>query len=110
MCRAVSLLVGAVCAACLLAPVKAHTEIVERPDTPLVSVLDIGPNWVKVQAYLGHGLDYFDSREQDYVNQAAALGDYVCTLNDRRGILLSQLSEGTMLEPRIYYLIACALP
>ena len=107
---AVSLFACAVCIAYLLAPTKAHTEIAERPNTPLVSVLEIGPNWVTIQACCLGSKYNFGGQNQEFVNQAYILGNYVCLLNDREGVLLTELSDGAGANLRIYYLVACAIP
>ena len=119
------------CAACLaapllIAPIAVHSEMPEQPDTPLVTVAEIGPNWVKIQGLVVQGtttteqalqgvvgLDPsgFDPNNVAHIAQARDLGDYVCRLNDRRGVLLSQIVEDSGYQlPHYYYLVACALP
>ena len=55
----VSLFACAVCIAYLLAPTKAHTEIAERPNTPLVTVLEIGPK-------LGHNSGLLSGKQVQF--------------------------------------------
>ena len=124
--RSTSTVAAAACATCLLAPVTAYSEIPEYPDTPLVTVSEIGPNWVEIKALI-----HYDSVESafdgefspngfipdnpDHMHQVYELGDYVCKLNDRRGVVLSQTTEEedagvSKIVSSIYYLVACALP
>ena len=94
----VSSLACAVCIAYLLAPTKAHTEIVEYPNTPLVSVLEIGPssNWVTVQACCIGSQFQIGGDNPRFWEQAETLGHFVCSLYNKNGVLLSQLTDGTL--------------
>jgi len=120
-------LVGALCLSLPpFIPITAYSEMPEQPDTPLVTVAEIGPNWVKVQGLVVQGtttteqalqgvvgLDPsgFDPNNIAHIAQARDLGDYVCRLNDRRGVLLSQIVEDSGYQlPHYYYLVACATP
>ena len=100
----------------------AQAEMLDYPydDTPLVSVKDIGPNWVHIDAQvvlgpynLETGMNHptsagFMPDNQEHLNQVVILGDYVCRLSDKRGVLLSQTVEQ---DPyRLWYLVACATP
>ena len=82
----------------------------DYPDAPFVAVVEIGPtsNWVKVQVDL---VAVYEAKASDDVvwQQAERLGHYVCSLYGKRGVALSQLSEGTVREPRSFILVACAL-
>ncbi|MDE0201584.1 MAG: hypothetical protein OXK73_04025 [Rhodospirillaceae bacterium] len=118
---------GALCIALAsFVPITAHSEMPEQPDTPLVTVAEIGFNWVKVQGLVVQGtttteqalqgavgLDPsgFDPGNIAHIAQARDLGDYVCRLNNRRGVLLSQVIEDSgYAVPDYFYLVACALP
>ena len=118
---------GALCLALAsFAPTIVHSEMPEMPDTPLVTVAEIGNNWVKVQGLVVQGtttteqalqgvvgLDPsgFDPNNVAHLAQARDLGDYVCRLNDRRGVLLSQIVEDSGYQlPHYFYLVACATP
>ncbi len=137
--RRITRLTGLVCTACaaclsallLFVPIEARSEMPEQPDTPLVTVAEIGNNWVKIegltklretnatiQELLADKAQYeldpsgFDPDNPSHLAQARDLGDYVCRLNDRRGVLLSQITESRngFGLPHYYYLVACALP
>ena len=125
--RIVIPLVSALCLSLTsFVPITAHSEMPEHPDTPLVTVAEIGPNWVKVQGLVVQGtttteqalqgvvgLDPsgFDPNNIAHIAQARDLGDYVCRLNNRRGVLLSQVIEDSGYAiPDYFYLVACAIP
>ena len=99
------------CAVCSMwaVPVKAHTEVLQRPNTPLVSVAEIYEDRLKIEALEGFRSDNSDHMEQVYI-----LGLWACNLYEREGVVISQITEsesdGTMLYTRLFYLVACALP
>ena len=107
-------ILAAVIAAVLLmasAPTLVHSEVGQYPDTPLVVVVEIDEDWVRLE-----GLKGFDSNKQDHLNQVYSLGQFACQLYNRDAVLLSQSIEtendGTLRRgnKRVYYLLACALP
>ena len=106
----VSLLACAVCIAYLLAP--TNTKADDYPNTPLVSVLEIGPtsNWVTVQACCIGEKFRIGGENTQFWTQANVLGNYTCSLYGKRGVLLSQLTDGTVANLRVYFLVACAIP
>ena len=105
--------------ALLFAPVEARAEFLDYPDdTALVSVREIGPNWVSIHAHRKYhptetderGLfiwdpAWFTPENPDHVEQVETLGDYICRLSDRRGVLVSRFDDSSGL----WYLIACAI-
>lgn len=100
----------------------SQAEMLDYPydETGLVSVKDIGPNWVHIDAHVVLGPYNMETgtndpspkgfmpSNQEHLNQVSVLGDYVCRLSDKRGVLLSQVVEQ---DPyRLWYLVACATP
>ena len=126
-------LIIAACIAAWCFAAEPHAQ--DMPDTPLVAVNEIGPitNWVEVHgnavaALIGAGVPetkalqlvlygaeqfgdankartYLLSAQREIWRQAAELGEFVCALEGRRGVALSEknLGDGTL-----SILIACA--
>ena len=128
-----STLIATLMVACLTMNFTSITigqaEMLEYPyeDTPLVSVYEIGDNWVRVKGHFSvtevlnfnepFTLDHFvldpihfNPDNPDHMNQVQILGDYTCGLFNRRGVILSQELDNTTTPIVLRYLIACALP
>ena len=113
-------LIIAACIAAWCFAAEPHAQ--DFPDTPDVWVREIGPtnNWVQVQYYplpqttvdlIGGSDEEVAMRSEELEQysekmwqQAMELGHFVCSLFDKQGVGLSQLTEGQY----HYVLIACA--
>ena len=104
------------CAVFLSTISTVHSEILDPPNTPLVTVSEIGTNWVKLDVGVTNllGTTPFEGDNPEHMNQVHELGDYVCRLNNRRGVVLSQITEttvtGNVRSYHYFFLVACALP
>ena len=105
----------AACVACLAAPSTSHSDnLPDYPynETPLVSVEEISPNsnFVIIRAHVIFAKGQLS--EQGFVpgrdiHQVQILGDYVCRLFNRQGVVLAErLDPNTLIGT---YLVACAL-
>ena len=109
----------------LMIPTIVHAEIGKRPNTPLVAVKEIDPNWVTISA-LGEsiddsGLGYWNV--ENHPAQANALATFVCQLYNRTAVSLSlfggpithgifdgePLKSPYLIMKNSYYLFACAV-
>ena len=72
----------------LIVPSIVHAEIGRRPNTPLVAVKEIDPNWVTISVVSGVGQDNSWDQQQ-HPAQANALAAFVCGLYNRKAVVLS---------------------
>ena len=111
--------------AALMVPVSVNAEIERRPNTPLVAVKEIDPNWVTISV-LGDTIGdspYGYWNAEKHPVQANALAAFVCKLYDRTAVSLSlfggPVTHDMLGKPIVkppyhitknsYYLFACAV-
>ena len=98
----------------LLVPSLAYSKVGPHPNAPLVVIVEINSDYLKIQTLR-------DFRSKSHMQQVYDLGEFGCKLYNRIGVVLSESKStepfpitGYSPDERIVYpktyLFACALP